>query len=236
MSEDLIKHALVAAQYPPSHVARLLQSERDAGTISHKDSMLTVAFVSSVQSMRYYMPLSGATFGALALFAIRGRGFSFPRRAFAITSAVTIGHLFPATAASFKFRSYAKSLDDPQSVVQALKHVHQKARLPIDDESEFSSDAPFETPVSTNASSVSQPPLPQNTAAETQKSSSKWNEIRALNSNKAPASSWDVLRQKHERTQVPSSSPTPQSVDSDSERARAQADFDAMVDRERNMK
>ncbi|THV04849.1 hypothetical protein K435DRAFT_961581 [Dendrothele bispora CBS 962.96] len=242
-SQDLIKVGLAAAQYPASHVARLLQSEREAGIINHHDSTLTVAFISSVQSMRYYMPVSGATFGVLALVAIRGRGFSFPQRIFAITSAVTVGHLLPATTASLKFRSYANSLDDPQGVVQALKHVNEKARLPMGDESDFSVDSQFaEIPAasspSSDTSSQVQPRTQGSTTAEIQKSPSKWDEIRALNSNKAPVSSWDALRQKHERAQIPASTgtPPPPQPDRDVDRAQAQAEFDAMVEKERNMK
>jgi hypothetical protein len=86
------------------------------------------------------------------------------------------------------------------------------------------------------SSEVPRQPQPVGKATETQRPSSRWDEIRGVNSNKAPASSWDVLRQKHERTQISATPDISPQTDADQDRTRAQAEFDAMVDRERNMK
>ncbi|KAL4253211.1 hypothetical protein ABKN59_004725 [Abortiporus biennis] len=67
------------------------------------------------------------------------------------------------------------------------------------------------------------------------KPASKWDEIRASN-NGAKTSSWDALRQGHERNTLPEGvsiqSPT---LNTDDERAREQARFDALLEAERRL-
>ena len=70
-------------------------------------------------------------------------------------------------------------------------------------------------------------------------SSSRWEEIRAANARGARPSTWDALRQRHEKAQVADhvqSGHTPSVTnDADVERAREQARFDAMLETERKI-
>lgn len=64
----------------------------------------------------------------------------------------------------------------------------------------------------------------------------RWDEIRAANSRSAGQSSWDTIRQRHERIRLPDSGPP--SGDSSpiteaDERPAAQAKFDALLEAER---
>ena len=68
---------------------------------------------------------------------------------------------------------------------------------------------------------------------------SRWDEIRAANARAGRSSTWDVLRQSHERNQIPGNSQStevpsgPPLDDADAERAREQARFDAWLEAER---
>lgn len=68
---------------------------------------------------------------------------------------------------------------------------------------------------------------------------SRWDEIRAANARGAKPSSWDTLRQGHERTKgqvsdnlISNQAPS-MTNDADAERAQEQARFDAMLEAER---
>lgn len=75
----------------------------------------------------------------------------------------------------------------------------------------------------------------------TAKPSSRWDEIRAASGRGAKPSSWDALRQGHEKTRVPDqmrSAQVPSVTDdagADAERAQEQARFDAMLEAERKV-
>ena len=65
---------------------------------------------------------------------------------------------------------------------------------------------------------------------------SRWDEIRAVNSRSTSQSSWDTIRQRHERSRLPDSSisASDNSVITEAqERAAAQAKFDALLEAER---
>jgi len=68
---------------------------------------------------------------------------------------------------------------------------------------------------------------------------SKWDQIRAANSRTSTHSSWDALRQKHERARLPPSPPSGSETferTRGGDRAAEQAEFDELLDKERNMK
>jgi hypothetical protein len=78
-------------------------------------------------------------------------------------------------------------------------------------------------------------------------STSAWDRIRAANVRTAGNSSWDALRQKHESARIQSCVPDTTVDDVNGEpvrqvkievmsRSDEQAKFDALLDRERNMK
>jgi hypothetical protein len=72
-------------------------------------------------------------------------------------------------------------------------------------------------------------------------SSNKWEQIRAANSHTSRNSSWDSIRQSHERSRIINPGNTD---DNDYEtrqtryedRAEEQAKFDALLEKERNIK
>lgn len=70
------------------------------------------------------------------------------------------------------------------------------------------------------------------------KQSSSWEVIRKA-SSQAQDSSWDKLRQGHERSNIPgragASQDVPRELSADEERALEQAKFDAMLEAERNV-
>lgn len=60
---------------------------------------------------------------------------------------------------------------------------------------------------------------------------SRWDEIRGANTGQSRTSTWDAIRQKHERNQTVKS----QTEDRGDDRSYEQAKFDEMLERERNL-
>ena len=73
--------------------------------------------------------------------------------------------------------------------------------------------------------------------------STTWERIRAANAKQAQPSSWDSLRQNHERTRISESKRQRSSTGEegnrfydDTDRAAEQAKFDELLEKERNFK
>ncbi|KAF8976448.1 hypothetical protein BDQ17DRAFT_1441108 [Cyathus striatus] len=74
-------------------------------------------------------------------------------------------------------------------------------------------------------------------ATQQQKQVSKWDELRAINEHATKRSSWDTLRQQHERNHT---GEKPEDHNDcfkmEKDRTTEQAEFDALLDKERNFK
>jgi hypothetical protein len=90
----------------------------------------------------------------------------------------------------------------------------------------------------TDSAPTTQAAAPNPVTPPSTKAASKWDQIRAVNSRTINNSSWDTLRQNHERERVANSSNTgddPEQIRGD-DRAAEQARFDALLEKERNIK
>lgn len=69
------------------------------------------------------------------------------------------------------------------------------------------------------------------------RSSSKWDQIRASNTVASRSSTWDTLRQKHEKpqTQKPQNDSPRRNENASDGQTLDQAQFDALLDKERNL-
>ncbi|KAF9270304.1 hypothetical protein L218DRAFT_992937 [Marasmius fiardii PR-910] len=120
-------------------------------------------------------------------------------------------------------KNLVSRVENPEGVNQALQNIRYREDVPASD-----SFATVSLPPSLPLPAPAEPPAPKPL------NQNHWDEIRKTNSNKASPSTWDQLRQRHEKSDMePNSNPQTQK---DDDRARAQAKFDALVDRERNMK
>jgi len=89
--------------------------------------------------------------------------------------------------------------------------------------------APRETPTITATA---------NPAAPSITPTSKWQQIRAANSRTSTNSSWDAIRQSHERKRIddPSSDHHGAGLTRYEDRSAEQAKFEALLEKERNIK
>jgi hypothetical protein len=66
--------------------------------------------------------------------------------------------------------------------------------------------------------------------------SSRWDQIRVANAAKTASSSWDAVRQKHEKRRVSGSPTSDQNASGPmDDRAAEQANFDALLEKERSL-
>ncbi|KAG7099300.1 hypothetical protein E1B28_001158 [Marasmius oreades] len=112
-------------------------------------------------------------------------------------------------------------VENPEGVNQALHNIRYGEDI-------YASSSFVTFPARQSAASSTDLPPPKST------NQNHWEEIRKTNSNKTSPSTWDQLRQRYESPDTEPDSNAP--VQKDDSRARAQAEFDAEIDRERNMK
>jgi len=145
--------------------------------------------------------------------------------------------------------NFVRSLNNPGGFARAIEHIEKQSGRPLPAGPVITRKYDIEEGLhgNTDAPQVLLPPepvaertpqLPQpDTSEEPARPSSKWDQIRA-NAATSTSSSWDALRQKHEksRLQKPNTVPTNQNTDREQDdRAAEQAQFDALLERERKL-
>jgi len=187
------------------------------------------------------------------VYAIRRPNWSKPRSYLLLTTAsfagFVIGHVMSLSA----HYNFVRSIENPAGFSQAIDNIQkntgsfpppgpviirQGGKWAVDHDP----DAP---PLDTSPVTREQPATPTTTVASDThpiKPVSKWDQIRAVNSRLSTNSSWDAIRQNHERARVATSSATGEGGDEDFERTRGddraaeQARFDELLEKERNIK
>lgn len=176
-------------------------------------------------------------------------------RRFAITSTgfTLFGYLFGQAVANTQHYSFVRSIQDPIGFGRAMENIQTQIgghipkgpyliRQVEDDNPErvhppgFGTFPPTTSQIPDFGDWFPEPqrPKPAESMVQTPpvvKPESKWDQIRTANSRSAGNSSWDALRQSHEKTQLAKAGERsgPEQVDE-------QAQFDAMLEKERNMK
>ncbi|KAI0094765.1 hypothetical protein BDY19DRAFT_41156 [Irpex rosettiformis] len=240
----------------------VLRPYLEAGTINEHDYNLAVSFLPG--NHRYWPMLY--SIGATVLTASYGRFIKRPpwsiNRMVGISSGANVlGFLIGQVKRASAHQQFIKSLDDRQAFVDTLIQIaggepsapqlpgrtttaaYPKddagvATTPRQDEDFADSSWPNDPNIAPRSSSPTQPP-PVAPIAEHPQVISRWDEIRAVNAHAGKSSTWDVLRQTHERRQIPDSTQstevpsTPPLNDAEVERAREQARFDALLEAER---
>ncbi|EGO03506.1 hypothetical protein SERLA73DRAFT_175014 [Serpula lacrymans var. lacrymans S7.3] len=239
-----------------SKAIELLQPEVENNVLTRHDFDLAVNFLPGIH--RYFPGIysgtfTGATLGYGYMFA---RPRWTPRRFTALSGlGFIVGGMFGMLRQVLAHRQFAKALEDPKGFMRALADVHHRlggegelgftlerlrnegtgrnAQVPerVEQGPEMVDEDYWDRPrpsvnESANATVITE--TSSNTAAS--QPAARWNEIRAANARAAgQQSSWDAIRQKHERNRLPNSSSNTV-VD---ERALEQAKFDAMIEAER---
>ncbi|EAU93064.1 hypothetical protein CC1G_06784 [Coprinopsis cinerea okayama7 len=211
------------------NVEQLLGPERHTN-ITDRDYNRALAFLPGPH--RHYNTI-GTVVGAVSGYSLRHRSWGAARLGGVVFFSALTGRAVGSAYAVFSFYRFLNGLENPDGFARALENVQhrleQPGAIPAPQQSQ---DDSFSTPVypETASSSPSSPAAPP--AAPT----SAWDRIRAANAQQTQQSSWDALRQSHERSRVPRP-PQDGSSDNrfyDSDRAAEQAKFDELLEKERN--
>ncbi|KAG1881766.1 hypothetical protein C8R48DRAFT_682144 [Suillus tomentosus] len=237
-----------------SRAVELLQPELEKGVITKHDFELATRFLPG--GHRHWP----AIYGVGAAGATLGYGYSMARPrwshaklAWGSGAATAIGLVFGGVRQVLAHRQFTEALENPAGFIEALRNVDR--RLGGDGQLGFTlsrirKDAARLDNTATSGTSQEHGPemvseenwgasLPHSDAPSPQVTQPKnrWEEIRAANARSAGyVSSWDTIRQRHERNRLPypTSSPSndPPSSGMD-DRTAEQAKFDAMLEAER---
>ncbi|KAF9229388.1 hypothetical protein BS17DRAFT_771390 [Gyrodon lividus] len=231
----------------------LLQPELEDNALSQHDYELATRFLPGPHRrwpIVYAGGMSGAAFG-YGCYIARPR-WSVSKLGFGTAAAFMLGMSFGAFRQFMAHYQFANSLEDPQGFMAALSHIDKRlggsgsvgftlqrirresleARQDADHAShtsgpEMLQEEDWSQQQDSTSVNVSRP-------AET---TSRWEEIRTANArNAARQSSWDAVRQRHERRKLPDfkSAPSDGTPTSEAdERAAAQARFDTLLETER---
>ncbi|KIJ21662.1 hypothetical protein PAXINDRAFT_123688 [Paxillus involutus ATCC 200175] len=231
----------------------LLRPELEENALSQHDYELATRFLPGPHQrwpMVYAGGVSGATFG-YGYYVARPR-WSVTKLGFGTAAAFMLGMTFGAFRQFVAHYQFANSLEDPQGFMNALSHVDKRLggsgsvgftlqrirreSLEARQDTDHARHIPDPEMVREEDWSEQQDNTNANMSrpAETK---SRWEEIRNVNArNVAHQSSWDAVRQRHERTKLPNSKSSPGDGIPTSEadqRAAAQARFDALLEAER---
>ncbi|KNZ71446.1 hypothetical protein J132_09900 [Termitomyces sp. J132] len=206
----------------------LLAPERDAGNVSFNDYQAAARFFAG--SHRLYRFIGG--FLAIPVTFVFRRPSWSPLRTCSFFAASTLcGSFTGHTMAISAHVTFVRSLEDPSGFAQALENIRKDSGVYapsgptiVRSGSQWSVNAADPSPI--ERPSINPP--------------SKWDQIRAVNARTSTNSSWDALRQRHERTRVPSvnsdSDPDAFERSRTEDRVAEQAKFNEMLERERNIK
>ncbi|CCM05169.1 uncharacterized protein FIBRA_07378 [Fibroporia radiculosa] len=236
----------------------LLRPDLESGLISQHDFQLAVAFLpASHRYWPYGYALLGSSAAAGYARLYRRPPVSLNRTMIIATAAGFIGSVYGQFRRAKAHWAFTHVLEDPIAFNHALENVNKRTggvrplawtiqtakEVQRPDEMHGNAPRPIEDTWAPDADQASQSraPIPTSTpksAASPEAPSrpaSRWQEIRAANSRGAGLpSSWDVLRQTHERSRLPDdaqSTNQPPMTD----RAREQAQFDALLEAERRI-
>ncbi|EMD42227.1 hypothetical protein CERSUDRAFT_110760 [Gelatoporia subvermispora B] len=235
----------------PATVHEMLRPDLEAGIINYHDYELAAMFLPG--SHRHYPKLYAATFGlSLAAFGyLRKPRWSRTRILVASSTAALFGMLQGHVSQVRAMNKFKQQLEDPGAFAKALVHCHQRTgimekhrwMLPPGAEQQLSGkntqadeqawSVDSQPLAASGSSSVDQRvELPATSPESEDRPRTRWDELRVANArNVASDSSWESLRQIHERQQVSTSQPDDQpEMD---ERALEQAKFDALLEEER---
>ncbi|KAM6498196.1 hypothetical protein JOM56_006144 [Amanita muscaria] len=212
----------------------LLGPEHELGNITTNDYELAIRFLPGFH--RHYRVLGGLT-AIPIVYALRRPGWSTVRTYTVLAAGTMAGFAAGHAVSLIKHLNFVRSLENPIGISRAFENVQQRigGTMPpgpviirqcrSDHQSDFDAQDHME-PVS---------------SSRTSKPTSKWEQIRVTSARPTAMSSWEALRQKHEKTQLSKSGiPVVRNQEDHveshpSDREGAQAEFDAMLERERKM-
>ncbi|KAF9822068.1 hypothetical protein IEO21_00062 [Rhodonia placenta] len=237
----------------------LLRPDVESELITPHDFQLAAAFL---PGLHRYWPYGYAMLGSGAA-AGYARFYRRPPASLNRTSLLaTVAGFLGATYGQFRRAkahwTFTQLLDDPLAFSQALENVNQRTGgvRPLTWTLQRAKDAPGREDVhgdvprpaedvwASGTDSATQPePAPKSaqvpaTSVSETTLKNRWEEIRAANARKAgQSSSWDALRQNHERSRMQGQNGAAGAdrLSGETDRAQEQAQFDALLEAERRI-
>ncbi|KAF9460803.1 hypothetical protein BDZ94DRAFT_1222422 [Collybia nuda] len=217
----------------------LLSPERESGNITTNDYEAATAFLPGFH--RHYR-LIGSTVAIPLTLAFRQPTWNTRRTYLFLTTAslagFVVGHVI-SLSAHFKF---VRSIENPVGFSHAMENIRMSTGgsappgpIIVREGGKWSVEHDPDAPP-TEPHSAPAPPTNSVAVSSSIKHPSKWDQIRNANSRTANSSSWDLLRQNHERGRMASgreSEDDPEQI-KDYDRAAEQAKFNALLEKERN--
>ncbi|KAG9314442.1 hypothetical protein JVU11DRAFT_5239 [Chiua virens] len=236
--------------------AELLRPELENNVLSPHDYELAVRFLPGPR-MNWHI-----IYGAGATAAVYGYGsylarpkWSSWRLRLASVAAFLAGSTYGTFSQITLHYRFVNSLQDPQGFISAMNHVDERLggsgrigltfqnlltrRLERSPVPEHATHAPDTGIVSEEGWVQNQDSIDdQASMSDPGRLRTRWDEIRAANSRGAGQSTWDTIRQRHERSKLPDP-PSPRPTDNPivteaDERTAAQAKFDTLLEAERH--
>ncbi|KAF8807493.1 hypothetical protein BYT27DRAFT_7189565 [Phlegmacium glaucopus] len=190
----------------------LLSPERESGNLTTRDYEAAIQFLPGTH---HYYPIIGLAVGtAIGMaFQFRYPRLSAQKRIFVFLGTVLTGRMVGKLQQVSAHTNYLRDIENPDGYKRAMENIQKGLGLPvhrglvIGRSYQISPDASSPQQISENgpelmlpSSSSESSPSPDSSLSE--KSHSRWDQIRAANSRTAQNSTWDALRQQHEKTRV----------------------------------
>ncbi|KAF8560440.1 hypothetical protein OG21DRAFT_1480249 [Imleria badia] len=235
--------------------AELLRPELDEHVLSPHDYELATRFLpgpSMDWPLAYGAGTSAAVYG-YGSYLVRPR-WNIWRLRLGSVAAFLVGSTYGTFRQFFLHYRFANSLDNPQGFIVALNHVDERLggsgqigfafQEMLTKKPEIKPDLDH-TSHARDVSIVPEEEWSRDrdnridgdvSRSDPTRLRTRWDEVRAANSRNAGQSSWDTIRQRHERNRLPDPNGPP--IDSSpitevDEGAAAQAKFDALLEGER---
>ncbi|OBZ80085.1 hypothetical protein A0H81_00959 [Grifola frondosa] len=247
-----------------SRAEELLRPDLDSGLINQHDFELATVFLPSSRSQRFNQFIYAITASTAVAWYGRLHlkpSWSTRKTVFLASSTGLIGSFYGQLRRAKAHWDFGQQLENPNGFSQALENVNRRtggteplgwalrrAQEIHKDVTQADVHGDVSQPVEVSWEQDGGQAAPSDGAARqklrvleeasnenARHPSSRWEELRAANArNAGKSSSWDALRQNHERQQVPDHIQTASSPETD-DRVRAQAEFDAVVEAERRL-
>ncbi|KIP03123.1 hypothetical protein PHLGIDRAFT_130332 [Phlebiopsis gigantea 11061_1 CR5-6] len=225
----------------------LLRPDLESGLITQHDYNLAISFFPGPRLLPVKHGIGGILLAGAYLFFVRKVPIGSMRYWPATGLGFWVGNGIGLVRTADAHKTFVSQLDEREHFFQALNNVRMRTEGKGDEirEQMVRTDVNGNTVGTGEGGAWTPSQVPTSTAAvpapSTQEGSkpspipkppSRWDEIRTANSRNGRTSSWDALRQKHERASATDNVQNTRSPES--EGAQEQARFDALLDAERN--
>lgn len=222
----------------------LLNPEREAGIINPGDYEAAIRFFPD--KLRRNYNTIGTVIGAGLGYSLRKPKWTPGRLGTVVLMSALTGRAMGSAYAVFSAYNFFRGLQDPAGFGRAIDNVktrieHPGSTSPISSDLPPVQDAPAPIPpvLPSRSDATNAPAVAQTSSTP----ASAWDRIRAANAKQGQPSSWDSLRQTHERSRISGATQKQASPGEegnkfydDTDKAAEQAKFDELLEKERNFR